>query len=211
MDQATGVEAELSRAWSEFLAPSEGTLILRPIAPDVLMDTSNLSAEQLEKLQSFKSETRKRQWAAGRLVEGALKRLLHATPAEVFSTSLSHTKSPGQGVVLGVSAKVNFPIGVDLESRTREVSARAARFFMRAEDAAFGLSPLQIWVIKEACFKSKLRNAALLVSHFEIKSFDPATGFGSCGLQKTNLSFRFQLLAAGPFFCAFSHALQGAD
>jgi phosphopantetheinyl transferase len=64
--------------------------------------------------------------------------------------SLTHTKSAGAAIV----GKGLQSVGVDLEETTRKIQDRTQKYYVNPEDSAKGLAPLEVWCIKEACFKS---------------------------------------------------------
>lgn len=91
------------------------------------------------------------------------------SPSEVLA-SLSHTQHQCIAVTTVRSAAVQG-VGVDVEERTRELSMRAAERFMRASEHSLSLTPLQVWTIKEACYKADAGNQNSLISQYEIVSF----------------------------------------
>ena len=93
---------------------------------------------------------------------------------EKLSISLSHSRTASVAVVAEKVAEET--IGVDLESKSRGISERAAQKFCTADELALGLTPLQIWVIKEACYKAIPNNAGLVLPYFEVTEWNQKDG-----------------------------------
>lgn len=65
--------------------------------------------------------------------------------------SLSHTKLASAGLI--ASQDDYFSIGVDIESLNRPIKSGIEKFFINEEDTK-ELSLLELWCLKEACFKA---------------------------------------------------------
>lgn len=71
---------------------------------------------------------------------------------ENYTCSLSHTKEDAIAVV--ARRDEITALGVDFEFLTREVPTRGEHHYINELDELTGLSPLEVWCIKEACFKA---------------------------------------------------------
>lgn len=69
-----------------------------------------------------------------------------------WKVSLSHTVDAG--FVAAISDPNILGIGVDIESRSREITPNAAKFFINEQDNASDLSLIEFWTKKEAVFKA---------------------------------------------------------
>ena len=90
-----------------------------------------------EKSSDFREKCRK-------LIACAAEKFIHPKK----HLSVSHTSH------LGGFAVANSPVGFDLEPYGRKVSPQAFRRFSTAQERELQLDPLQIWVMKEAAWKS---------------------------------------------------------
>lgn len=131
--------------------------------------------------------------------------------------SLSH--SPQASIAIGARdpSKKILGIGVDLEKMCREISERAARRFISSSETEFLLKPLEIWVVKEACFKAVPNTFQAGLTSIQILNFDRAQCLGHavgltqrfeavCDLATQVLPFdlSFKLEAFDQFFIAFA-------
>ena len=69
-----------------------------------------------------------------------------------WKVSLSHTVDAG--FVAAVSDPKIVGLGVDIESRSRKITPRAAKFFINEKDNATNISLIEFWTKKEAVFKA---------------------------------------------------------
>jgi hypothetical protein len=69
-------------------------------------------------------------------------------------------------------------VGIDSELLSREITEAVALKFISDDERKLGLTPLQIWTIKEAVFKSNPDNKNTTVSQYTISVYDPKTGVG---------------------------------
>ncbi|MBT3983354.1 MAG: hypothetical protein HOE90_18515 [Bacteriovoracaceae bacterium] len=74
----------------------------------------------------------------------------------VVSKSHTHNKDTLLALAASVAAKKDeySSIGVDVEFEGRKIDPATHRFFIGSKELALGFSPLEIWCIKEACYKS---------------------------------------------------------
>jgi 4'-phosphopantetheinyl transferase EntD len=95
--------------------------------------------------------------------------------------SLSHTKNRGVAIF---SKQVN--VGIDIESKMRIINPKTKKFFINEHDHTGDYSLLELWNIKEACFKCiKNKDIALLkdVTLLPDNKFQYSLGFGQFTLQ----------------------------
>lgn len=67
-----------------------------------------------------------------------------------IAVSLSHTKDYAAAVISDDPRVIS--VGIDLELTTRPIKEGITKYFEHSFDSAY--SPLELWVIKEACFKA---------------------------------------------------------
>ena len=133
---------------------------------------------------------------------------LSGRPSTDLFASLSHSRlasaacvSPRSGPVLG--------IGIDLEDVRREISSAARERFQLSEFESASLSPLELWCLKEACFKSDPRNEGSLISRYELLSFDGSTGRGLVRrIDDSGMDFRVRLTTCQDHLLAIATCLQ---
>lgn len=87
-----------------------------------------------------------------------------------WKTSISHTG----GAVLGIglhSHSTSRGVGVDFELLKRGVSESSFFRFSSIKERKFFsyLQPIEIWVLKEAAFKSNLSSSQTLIPHYSIE------------------------------------------
>ena len=134
-----------------------------------------------ERLTSFGSERRRKQWLIGR---NALKQVLSALSLDedtgVVSfpnTRLSLTHSGGIAYAVGTSAAA-LGVGIDFE-RPRRMSTKAAPFYLAPQEVTWvkgrndrNAALLRLWTVKEAAYKSYPGNAGKVLKDFII--LDPS-------------------------------------
>jgi hypothetical protein len=176
---------------ARILIPSEESRILiRPVGNVLTADELvQLNADQKKRFQKLSNLVRKKEWSEARRCEWELK--------DFSVRSISHTGQGEQATVFawGAHSAVRG-VGIDAELLAREISEAAALKFVFDEERKLGLTPLQIWTIKEAIFKSNPDNEKTLVSHYTISSFDREKGTGD---------------AAGPAKDFYSFAVRAFD
>ena len=120
---------------------------------------------------------RKREWSEGR-------RTLALLPPAYRFTSLAHSEK----WILAAGTE-DRPLGVDLELGTRVISNRLEKWI--EHDPSFTQSPLETWLVKEACFKAdRNENDGLVLSDYAIESASRARA-----LKGRARDFSFQLFA----------------
>lgn len=125
-------------------------------------------------------------------------RALGADPARM-KFSLSHS----QGTCLSVSVAGPLGVGVDLEHSARFITLPVAERFLLPFERGLALSPLQIWVIKEACFKADPDNFGSILPGYAVTQCDGQVG------EVTKLAtplrkIRFRVLREGDWIIAFA-------
>lgn len=134
-----------------------------------------------ERLTSFGSERRRKQWLIGR---NALKQVLSALSLDddtcVISfpnARLSLTHSGDIAYAVGTAA-VALGIGIDFE-RPRRMSTKAAHFYLAPREVTWvegrndrNAELLRLWTAKEAAYKSYLGNTGKILKDFTI--LDPS-------------------------------------
>ncbi len=132
---------------------------------------AGLNPHDLERLTSMRSLSRRNEFLEGRACLREIREEYEAAGAygsEAGSRlflSLSHSR----GLVLAVGSvgKDGESIGIDIEPFAREVSTRVADWVLPASERdACGRSPLEAWVLKEACLKADVPRPGRLLSEY---------------------------------------------
>ncbi|MDR3607851.1 MAG: hypothetical protein P4M08_10785 [Oligoflexia bacterium] len=155
-------------------------------------------------------ELRLREWfESRRCLLTALKDLLRegVDPSEI-RMSISHTRGACVAAALASPEREGSEgrgsLGVDLEDERRIVSARAAARFHFQDERSLGLSDLEVWVIKEACFKSDSGRDGGVVSDYRLLSFS-RDGLGeACSKKDAKSRFRFGIRRTGGHLVGFA-------
>lgn len=121
---------------------------------------------EAQKKASQECKNRVRAWAeAARSPSGEF---------SVYRTSVSHSS----GVVVAIGRWGGSGVGVDLERLDRRVSDRAWRRLVRDGECVGGMSRIEVWCIKEACFKASSRSEGTYVSGYWIEGERSESGCG---------------------------------
>lgn len=176
---------ELNQRLSELVSGSSLALIREARDELTEVELARLSAEQKKSLATLREPQRRLEWSEARRCEWDLRAKLGADA----KTSISHTRENGTPVIFAAGAEGVNGLGIDAELASRTLTEAVALRFIRPEEASLQLNPLQIWVIKEALFKSNPENADTLVSHYRITSYDEGSGCAEIGSRE----FRFTL------------------
>ncbi len=91
-----------------------------------------------------------------------------------FSPSFAHTDGTALAIVV---AGTPSRFGVDLERADRKISAAAFARFYRPEEGTFLRTPIDHWVLKEACFKAHPRSAETIVADYVVMGISPEGEF----------------------------------
>ena len=87
-----------------------------------------------------------------------------------WKISLSHTVDAG--FVAAISDPKIIGLGVDIESNSRKITPKAAKFFINEQDTISGISLIEFWTKKEAVFKAvspHFKQVNLLKCYYETK------------------------------------------
>ncbi len=155
------------------------------------------------------SDSRSLEWAESRrcvvdVLDGLQKNGVQLSNALI---SLSHT--PGTAIVVGAEKMQNrIGIGVDLEISSRAISPRTAKAFVFPEDQRCSphLSALQIWVIKEACYKANPMNQSTVISDYLISQSDGIDHGKLVCSKSPETEFYFRLAETENLLIAFAYA-----
>ena len=148
---------------------------------------SRLTPAQLDRYNRLKAGFRRLQWSESRRSEQALMELLGKSDGRIF-TSISHSglseKTETDQYVLAAGlgtghARIVAGIGVDIEKADRKVDGSMDVILIAPEERKHGLSLLDFWVIKEACFKANPRNEKTALPQYVVESMDLASGKGT--------------------------------
>ncbi|OFZ53552.1 MAG: hypothetical protein A2428_00135 [Bdellovibrionales bacterium RIFOXYC1_FULL_54_43] len=115
-----------------------------------------------------------------------------APESSISELQLSLTHSQNLAVALGRVARDGQReegIGIDLEFRNRKLIPNLLERITEHEERRFGLHALQVWTIKEACFKANRFNAGSAVTEHRIRDFDPETNSGKAVIGKLHFDF----------------------
>jgi hypothetical protein len=146
------------------------------------MDWKNTAAEKLlSPPEPQVSEERKSEWAESRRC--LLSLLPSAKPDSAFS--LSHTRgasaaAEGQGLW----------VGIDIESRSRSLRKAVIDLIANPQEQSLGLTEVEIWTVKEACFKANPENSMTRYREYRLQSFE--NGLGTA--RRNDQEFFFKLV-----------------
>ncbi|HLD99680.1 MAG TPA: 4'-phosphopantetheinyl transferase superfamily protein [Bdellovibrionota bacterium] len=115
-----------------------------------------------------------------------------APELSISELQLSLTHSKDLAVALGRVARDGQReegIGIDLELRNRKLIPNLLERITEHEERRFGLHALQIWTIKEACFKANRFNSGSAVTEHRIRDFNPGTNSGKAVIGKLHFDF----------------------
>ncbi|MCM2323768.1 MAG: 4'-phosphopantetheinyl transferase superfamily protein [Oligoflexia bacterium] len=145
---------------------------------------ARLSREQLAGFAQIRAPEREREWIEARRLEVQL--------ADRIGTgafrSVAHARTTEGPAVLVVGASWTPAIagvGVDLEPWDREIPPRAAarladsREWEAAREA--GLSAIDVWVVKEACFKAVPGNRGTVMPAYRLQALEREASGGAFG------------------------------
>ncbi len=106
-------------------------------------------------------------------------------------TSLSHTNAIE--VRVGCGSQALDGIGVDVELSNRKVrpdlTQKVYDRIVQKKERGWGLSLIEHWVIKEACFKANPANLGTTLPEYIVESYDACSGQGVVGYRDESLHF----------------------
>jgi len=100
-----------------------------------------------------------------------------------FSFSLTHHNKIGACLMARGS---NTELGVDLEQASRNIDQKVIQRISNKNDQYAGLTPLQVWCAKEACFKAVYPNNGLYLKDIVLNSQE---AYSTKNLKKFNCHF----------------------
>lgn len=131
------------------------------------------------KKASFK---RQNEWLGGRLallevlteLEGQSGKTASHGPGtpRPYLLSLAHSGETVLAIGVDVLESKLAGVGVDLEQSSRQINPAIRDKILTASEEQFALDLLEVWTIKEACFKASLGLAQGVVSHYQVTDFD---------------------------------------
>ena len=148
-----------------------------------LLQLVNLNEEEKEKLQSFGSESRKKEYLATRILvqkalgkDACIKNNVHGKPRLInsdVSISISHTKS-----YVGILIGKNHELALDMEALSDRVHRIAKRFLSEQELKSISQNKklihlYQHWCAKECLIKLYGKKDAHLIDELKIDPFSP--------------------------------------
>lgn len=119
-------------------------------------------------LPAFKGTEKKEMienfWRSRKTLTSAIQQALdQGAKPENLHCSLSHTG----GACIAVTS-VQSSIGVDLELTLRPINVQLASRITNSDEKISNLNALQVWVIKEACFKANPNNQGTVLPQYRI-------------------------------------------
>lgn len=163
-----------------------------------------LSREQTLNYAGLRIPERRREWAEARRGELEIRaRLVSAGVApDRIAYSVSH--SADEVVVLGVERGDGLErVGIDLEPEGREIEPRIRERLcgggpcppcQEELERVSSLSTLELWVIKEACFKADPANCGTWITQYRILGWDPVNRRGRAAPPRGDHAIDFLLL-----------------
>jgi hypothetical protein len=167
---------ELLKKIAQSVSPDASCLALVREAETELtpQEIKALTPTQSEAWNRLTAANRRLEWSEARRCEAILKSRLGGKSGGVdLRTSISHTRAEGRPIVFaaGVAGKI-AGVGIDAEFSSRDITEAAAAKFVQPDERKFGLSLLQIWVIKEALFKANPQNDETTLIDYRIETCD---------------------------------------
>lgn len=128
-----------------------------------------------------------------RVIQSLLDQRLDLSQIQI---SLSHTHSASCAVA---ALGAQLGVGVDLEDRSRPVSRKAADRFIDSNEAKLPFQPIDVWTIKEACYKANPENQNTIIADYQIDS----VGWASLRNHPSQ-RFQFQFLSDSEWALSFA-------
>ena len=169
--------------------------------------------EPLFEPRKIQDPTRRKEWAEGRrCLLDVRARLLEGRPGGRLLLSLAH--SHGAAIAAGLRLAPDggvIAVGVDIERTDREMPPKVIqRVSSPAEMKHARVEPIELWVIKEACYKSNPSSQDTVLSHYEIRTISRKTGKGTAACASApGLVFDFIVVTETGWSTAFA-ACRGA-
>jgi phosphopantetheinyl transferase (holo-ACP synthase) len=195
----------LDEAWKEFISPQA---CLHFLNDKTEIDLSRLNlipfttkpypSEMIERFlvaPLFRNSDWEHRWMHSRFCVQEVLAAGEALSVEAKDTLLSLSHTAGASVAVLAERKFISGIGIDIEWMDRELSSGVASKFIHQSEHLFNLSPLQMWVIKEACFKAYPDNAATQLSDYRIQSITETENSISGEVKIKTSILKYKLLA----------------
>ena len=169
-----------------------------PMAENLLDSTDH------QRLASFSTIARKKQWLRGRNALSAVVAALDIKPR------LSELDPPCPGISLTHNGKISVAagigtalgIGIDFES-WRQIEPAMLRWFLTETEqqqlaVQSNFTRLRLWTVKEALFKASSENQGLLLTDFEVDQSMAMTGHArNCTRANSRLRYTSFMLRQG--------------
>ena len=207
MVKALKVDAILTERWSRFLGQGI-SLDFSPVDPEAFRQKiDDLDEADRKTVLGFQSPSRQAEWICGRLALQSVRQKLGGDPHVTHLTTLSHSRS--WVLAVGALAKNSAAlqrIGVDFELRDRKLRTGMESRWVSALESNLGLLPIDLWVIKEACYKANPRSRDTVVTKYEVLLYDPKTGYGEAQEPSQKLTIRFEWVHEGGWSFALARS-----
>lgn len=176
LKDGTQTQELITKEWEAF-AGLPLTVIFRPAVLDVDDELlGKIDSLAMKRGIGIQSQSRRIEWAEGQRCELEIREKWRG--ARVL-TSLAHSVSWVLGVGMLDSSCQWSGVGVDFERTSRLVHPRLSEFILEDNEKKFPLTPLDFWIIKEACFKSHFpQSEGSHLRQYQIQSFDELSGKG---------------------------------
>lgn len=148
-------QQRIREVWGEFIGSEKVAVSLRPVP-------------------LTPSSYRKNERQEGHLAEAEVRTILMDQSQDIpVLTTRSHTRTAeGAWILLvGCLAQGIRQIGVDIERSDRVVTPLVKERIVRPVEEKWGLSLLEHWVIKEACFKASPGNDGSVLWQYRLTSY----------------------------------------
>ncbi len=132
----------------------------------------------------LKTLERRSEWVAGRL---AVFDCLHDAPKSSDRPNFYSSVSHSNGAILACGGFTSAPLGIDVESSSRKISAAAKARVFSEQEQKLGLNSIELWTIKEASFKALQLPSPSTLSDIVVETAHtiPFGKTGTAGLTRT--------------------------
>lgn len=167
------------------------------------------TGDPLFQQRKIQDPVRRKDWAEGRrCLLDVRAQLLEGSAGGEIRMSLAHS----QGIAIAVGLRLAegdapvLAVGVDIEASKREITPKVIqRVASTAEMKHARVEPIELWVIKEACYKANPASQDTVLSHYEIRTISRKTGRGTAVcLTAPDLVFVFAITSDAGWTAAFA-------
>lgn len=142
------------------------------------------------------------QWAPSQRTSWASSRkclvdLLLSEASQTLHVSLSHTQQASVALCCESAA-----VGVDLEATDREISQGVFEKLSLEAERKINLLPIELWTLKEACFKADPENLHSVLSNYEIVNYDLQLRSAKVVRKNTAKTFALRIFNWEEFTCS---------